>query len=311
MLLFNLNTMVLSKFLSKSKPFVFLILGLYISIHFWFSAVQLSTTINFVDVGKYSLLLVLFFGVNFIVKRNKINQQNTFATFSFAMLATFFPAFFLDVNYLIPAFFLTLGLRRLISLKSQIDSKKKIFDASLWFFVASLFQPYLLLMMLLVFLGILQYTLYDPKNLFIPIIAWVCGGLFFTAYQLWQTGEWMFFYEYYTGFGLNDFASIWQSNQLALSMLIPFVLFVLFITSRVISKAQLALKTSLILLLFTFVFILFGWMFALENQVGGLALAFIPLSMLSGCSLEVNLKPILKEIILGLLLIVSVASFFS
>lgn len=302
--------MVLSKFFSKSKPFVFLILGLYISIHFWFSAAQSSASIKFVDAGKHSLLLVLLFGVNFIVKRNKINQQNAFAAFSFAMLATFFPAFFLDVNYLIPAFFVVLGLRRLVSLKTQVDSKKKIFDASLWFFVASLFQPYLLLLMLLVFLGILQYTLYDPKNLFIPIIAWVCGGLFFTAYQLWQTDEWMFFYSFYTDFGWSDFSAIWQANQLALGLLLPFVLFVLFLTSLVINKAQLALKTSLILLIFTFVIIVFGWMYSRQSHVGGLAIAFIPLSMLAGCSLEVSIKPILKEIILGLLLLVSIASFF-
>lgn len=302
--------MVLSKFFSKSKPFVFLSLAIYISIHFWLSAIQSSAPVKYVDAAKYSLLILLFLGINFIVKRNKINQQNAFAAFSFSMLATFFPAFFLDFNYLIPAFFVVLGLRRLISLKTQIDTKMKIFDASLWFFVASLFQPYLLLLMLLVFLGILQYTLYDPKNLFIPIIAWVCGGLFFTAYQLWRTDDWLFFYEFYTDFGWNDFSAIWQANQLAFCMLVPFGLFVLFVTSMVINKAQLALKTSLILLIFAFVFMLFGWMYSNQSHVGGLAIAFIPLSMLAGSSLEIRIKPVLKEVILGLLLLISIASFF-
>lgn len=302
--------MLLSRFFGKSKPIVFLSLVVYISIHFWVKVWQTNSTSGFAVAGKYILLLLLFFGVNFIVKRNKISQQNAYSTLFFSLLCTAIPRFFIDFNYLIPAFFVVLGLRRIISLKTQIDTKKKIFDASLWFFVASLFQPYLSLLIVLAFLGVLQYTLYSPRNLFIPIVAWVCGGLFFTAFQLWQTDEWIFFYETYTQFGWNNFSAIWQNHQLTFSILIPLILFVFLAVSKVISKAQLALKASLILLVLAFVFVFLGWMFSSQNHAAGLGIAFIPLSMIASTSLEIRIKPIIQEIVIILLFLASLIGVF-
>ena len=302
--------MILSRFFGQSKPIVFLILASYLSIHFWVNTLQTSAQVKFTDAGKYILFLLIFLGINFIVKRNKINQQHTYAAFSMLILSTFFPAFYLNLHYLIPAFIVVLGIRRIISLKTQIDTKKKIFDASLWFFIASLFQPYLLFLLLLVFFGVLQYTLYNPRNLFIPIIAWVCGGLFYTAFQLWETDKWVFFYETYTQFGWNNFGAIWEKNKLILILLIPFLVWVLLGITKVISKAQLALKTSLVMLIFAFVIIFFGWMFSNQIEAAGLAISFIPLSMLAGASLEVKMKPIIKEILIALLIIASLITLF-
>lgn len=302
--------MMLSRFFGKSKPFVFLCLIGYLSLGFWISAMRSSLSLNWAVIGKYVVLISLLFGVNFIVKRNKINKQNAFAVFVFTMLSTFFPDFYLDFAYLIPAFFVVLGLRRLISLKTQIEPKKKIFDASLWFFIACIFQPFLLPLVLLVFLAVIQYTLYDPKNLLIPFIAWICGGLFFTAFQLWKTDEWIFFYELYTGFGWNNFSLIWQENTVFISAFTILSLFVLFGISKVINSAALALKTSLVMVLFAFIFILLGWMLSNQNTIAGLAIAFIPLSMLAGKSLEIKIKPILKEGLLWLFLGINMLIFF-
>jgi hypothetical protein len=301
--------MVLSRFFSKSKPIVFLSLVGYLSIHFWVHAFQASAQLGLIDVSKYVVLLLLFFGVNFIVKRNKLNRKNAYAALFFSLLCTTFPEFYLDLNYLFAAFFVILALRRLISLKTQMETKKKIFDSALWFFVACLFQPFLLPLVLLVFLGVIQYTLYDAKNLFIPIIAWACGGLFVTAFYLWKTDEFVLFYQTYSAFGWNDFKQIWQSHAVAICILIPFTLFVFVLISKVINKAQLSLKTSLFILILAFVFMLTGWAFSAQNHAAGLGIAFIPLSMLAASSIEIKMKPIIKETVFWLLLVVSLLSF--
>lgn len=300
--------MILSRFFGKSKPIAFLFLVLYISLLFWWNAIWFSHPLNWAIFGKYFLVLFIFFGVNFIVKRNKINSKNTFAAFVFSMLCMAIPQFYLNFDVLIPSFFVILGLRRLISLKTQIEPKKKIFDAALWFFVASLFQPYLTLLVLLVFLGVLQYTLYDAKNIFIPLIAWACGSLLFTAYQLWKTDEWIFFYDVYTNFGWNNLSLIWKNNIIFLCILIPFVLFVLWKVNLISSKAQLAKKYSLLFIVFSFFIILAGWLYSNKSEITGMAVSFIPLSMLAGSSLETKFKPIIKEIILWLLILVSIYS---
>lgn len=294
--------MVLSRFFGKSKPIVYVCLTVGLSVLFFLYVAKQSSLLNIATWGNYIIFLLLFFGINFIVKRNKINYKNTYAVFVFTMLCMAMPGFFTNYTLLLPSFFVVLGLRRVLSLKTQIDTKKKIFDASLWFFVASLFQPYLMLLMLLVFIGVLQYTLYEPKNMFIPILAWACGGLFFTAFQLWQTDQWMFFYEYYTPFGWSDINEIWQDNMLFFILLIPFVLFVVWKNSQIISKAQLSLKTSLSLVVLAYLSVLFGWFFSNETNIAGIGISFIPLSMLAGSSLEHNLKPIVREVILWIIL---------
>ena len=202
-----------------------------------------------------------------------------------------------------------LGLRRLISLKTQIEPKKKIFDASLWFFAASLFQPYLVLLMLVVFYAVVEYTLYDAKNFFIPLIAWICGALFFTAFKLIQTDEWQFFYEAYTDFGWNNFRLIWQENPLFICIFSLFSLFILFSIFKIISGVALALKTSLNLILLSFIVVLVGWAFAEKTQIDALGIAVLPLSMLAGNVFQLKIKPVLKEVLFLLLLVLSLSSF--
>lgn len=302
--------MILSRFFSKSKPIVYLCLVGYISLVFWWNAIRLSHPLSWATLSKYFLLLFLFFGVNFIVKRNKINYKNTFAVFVFSMLVMAVPTSYLDYNLLIACIFLVLGLRRLISLKTQIEPKKKIFDAALWFFVASMFQPYLILMIILVFLGVLQYTLYDTKNLFIPILAWACGGIFFSTYMLLTTNEWHFFYENYTNFGWSNIDLIWHNNKMFLSICCLFTLFVLVKVYLISTKAQLTFKNSILIIFLTFILSLVGWLFSNQNELTGIAISFIPLSMLAGLSLEAKFKPIIKEIILWVLILVTFYSSF-
>ena len=301
---------MLSRFLGNSKPIVFLSLASYLSIHYWIDATATLNTSIFATIGKYLIILILFFGVNFIVKRNKINGTNAYAVFAFVMLITSIPSFYLDYSPLLAAFFVSLGLRRIISLKTQIDPKKKIFDASLWFFVASLFQPHLMLLMLVVFYAIIEYTLYDPKNFFIPLFAWLSGAFIFSAFHIINSDEWIYFYEKYQGFGWSNISLVWEVNRLFLSIYIIFSLFILIASSKILSKVALALKTSMLILIFTFLLISMGWFFTKQHDLSAIGVSLIPLSMLAGSVFQLKMKPVLKEALFAILIIFSFSSFF-
>jgi hypothetical protein len=55
-------------------------------------------------------------------------------------LLILFPSVFNNSNLLVANFFLLLAIRRMISLQTLKAPKEKIFDASIWIFIASLFH---------------------------------------------------------------------------------------------------------------------------------------------------------------------------
>jgi len=78
-----------------------------------------------------------------------------------------------------------MSFRRLVSIRSNRDIEIKIFDASLWVFVATFFYSWSLLFILLVFAGIFLYKKNDYRNLLIPFVALsVVLVLAFTFYYL-------------------------------------------------------------------------------------------------------------------------------
>ncbi|WP_273568698.1 hypothetical protein [Maribacter halichondriae] len=158
---------MISSIFGKTKPinhiivltFLFL---LYWIVHFFVSD---STNTNEQLLLKTLVLTVLLFSVfvvNFIVKRNKMTGPNSFAMLFYAMLMLVFPETLADNNAILCSFFLLLATRRLISVRSLKNIKLKIFDATLWVLISSLFYEWALIFFLLVFAAI---YIYEPKNI--------------------------------------------------------------------------------------------------------------------------------------------------
>lgn len=108
------------------------------------------------------VLAIGVFATDFIVKRNKITAPNSFAILFYALLILVFPESLGDKNGIFCSLFLLLATRRLISIRTLKDIKLKIFDATLWVLVASLFYEWAILYLILVFLAI---YIYEPKNI--------------------------------------------------------------------------------------------------------------------------------------------------
>ncbi|WP_405400096.1 hypothetical protein [Maribacter sp. Asnod2-G09] len=114
------------------------------------------------SIGILTILLFSVFIVDFVVKRNKLTSTNSFAILFFTLLFVVFPETLGDNNAIFTSFFLLLAMRRLLSIKSLKNIKLKIFDASLWICISSVFYEWALLYLLLVFVAI---YIYEPKNI--------------------------------------------------------------------------------------------------------------------------------------------------
>ncbi|MEO1010647.1 MAG: hypothetical protein AAFX53_05030 [Bacteroidota bacterium] len=173
---------MISSIFEKTKPINFIIVFAPLFVFYWLAHFFLFGRTYSAEEFVWRLLvlgILLFslFLVNFICHRNKITGTNSFALLFYALLMLVFPETMTDVNAICCSLFLLLGTRRLISLKSLKNVKSKIFDATLWILVASLFYNWAMLYLLLVLAAI--YT-YEPKNIRNWLVPLAAGFAVFT-----------------------------------------------------------------------------------------------------------------------------------
>ena len=158
---------MISSIFGKTKPINFIILLGFLFLFYWcvqYYLLQRDLLSQQVLIGILisSVLLFSVFLVDFVVKRNKLTGANSYAMLFFTLLVVVFPETLIDINTILCSFFLLLATRRLLSIKSLKNSKLKIFDATLWIMISSLFYDWAILYIILVFAAI---YIYDPKNI--------------------------------------------------------------------------------------------------------------------------------------------------
>lgn len=161
---------------SKSRPFNYiLVTGLLIICFFLYHFQQNQWTNSAFLIaekaGLLALLIASLFISNFVTKRNSLSKDNTYPFLFFFIFLILFPTTLGNTNLIISNFFILLALRRLISLQSLLTPKEKIFDASLWIFVAALFHFWSILYIILVFTSIILHVSRDYRNWVLPYIA--------------------------------------------------------------------------------------------------------------------------------------------
>ncbi len=173
---------MISSIFGQSKPINYIIiLGFLFLFYVGVGWQRLSAMVGFekilMEVVVLAVLLFSIMVVNFIVKRNQISGTNDFTIFYYTLLIVLYPQALQDSNAIMSSFFLLLALRRLISLKSLKNIKLKLFDATFWIAAGSLFYDWVLLFVVLVYIGI---YIYEPKNIrnwLVPLISLICAGI--------------------------------------------------------------------------------------------------------------------------------------
>lgn len=159
----------------KSKPINFLILGFVLSAVFVISQMRYSDATNFsFFVDNFFLGLLLFFCVwllSFIVYKNKLSQSNHYALFFFTCFLIGALRLPTDSDTIFSLAFVTLALRRILALRSNIDVRQKVFDASFWLTVAMLFNFWTILFVILLYVALLYFIGYPSRIWFIPFVA--------------------------------------------------------------------------------------------------------------------------------------------
>jgi hypothetical protein len=307
---------MISSIFGKTKPFNYVILLTFLFVFygvavFLLFSVPYQQDILFEQIFSLGTLLFLIFLINFVVKRNKITETNSFAILFFTLLIVLFPEVLLDNNGILCTFFLLLAIRKLLSIKSLKKIKLKIFDASIWIVVSSLFYDWALLYMLLVFITIYLYQPKNIRNWLIPFIGFLTVA--FVSYGVLTLLNKQDFIQNHYVFSINitsDFMLEWKNSlKLLLYILASLILFIL--TFLKLSKSgQGRINTMRLIAIFFFI----GLMITLLesfNEVTPILITFFPTSVFLTIYIENIKRSKLKEAVLILTVIIPFIVLFT
>lgn len=259
----------------------------------------------------FLVVLASIFLTSFIGKRNGLTKNSSYTAIFFLLLLLFFPTILNNLNILLANFFILLALRRLISLQSMKASKEKIFDASLWIFVASMFSFWSILFLILVFISVIFHVSRDYTNWVLPFIAFIAVAIFFAFFtsffginilDYWhQNTQIDIAIDYFTNTNQNIAFSIYVSVAL-------FFVFSMFIT---LSHRPSITQTSYKKIVASFFIGVIVFVLSANKSSDFLLLTIAPLAILASAHLEYLQTKFKQEMVFIAVVLCSLFSFVS
>ena len=299
---------MISSIFGKTKPinFVFVIAYLFIFFLislFFYSDEEITLVYFLPKLLAFGILVFSVFLIDFIAKKNSLSQNNSYIILVFALTLSLFPQIFLDVESIFANCLILLAVRKCISLKSQVGIKRKIFDATFWIGVATLFFNWSALVLILVYIAIVVYAFKDVKNWLIPLVALLAIAILVFTYLFMYDNLSLFeeMLSFDILFSLLDNKDIKYLLPFIFIMIIGFISLVAFI-SKLAAKTS---KTQASLLMVTaLLFIGISIVLLSGNRNGGefIFIAF-PLAVVITNYLEIISRDWLKNTIIGVFLL--------
>ncbi len=307
--------MITSVFKKTTPINLFLVVILMLVFFLIYQFQDLSWTNSFVFIlkkaGLFLILLGSVFIANFIAKKNGLVKDSSYTIFFYFLFLLFFPSIWSDTNLIASNFFILLALRRLISLQSLKASKEKIFDASLWIFIASLFHFWSILYIVLVFISIIFHVARDYRNWILPFIALFAVTILSIGYSYLFEYDILGYINQSTviNFNIDYFTNNYQNS--AFSIYLTVALFFLISMFASLPNKPLLLNSSFKKIITAFFIGIVIFVITSNKSNDMLIYTVAPLSIMATSHIEVKQLQLKQELVLGILILCSFFAFFS
>ena len=173
---------MISSFFDKTKPINFLVLLGMALLLFWgvtfkVYGFQLGYSIFFTRALATVTLLLSVFLLGNMVKVHKLTLDNSFAMLFFLALLLLLPETLKNGSVVFSGFFVLLSMNRAIALRDEKNHKEKIFESSLWLYVASFFSEWSLLFIVALYVAIHLFGGKQIRLWLMPIASFICVAI--------------------------------------------------------------------------------------------------------------------------------------
>lgn len=299
---------MLTSFFNKSKPTNFIIVFVVTILAFVIARKSVIIEGVFVEFLLKQLVLIALalssiLLLNFITSKNSLTHKSNFEVLLYSLFLLSITQTTINSNILIANFFVLLALRRIISLHTQKDVKKKLFDAAFWIGVAALFYFWSILFFALVILSLVLYTDNNLRHWILPFLGML------TVFLITCTVSIILKDNYFEVFNFPPEVSYDFSNYnsakylIAITVLLSFGIWSSFFYLRNIKKKKKVYRASFKAIVIA---ALIGFLIVIQapNKNGSEFLfLFAPLSIIVASYIEIIQEKWFKEVFLSVLII--------
>lgn len=302
---------MIAKFFNETKPINFLALAI-LSLFVFILAVFLPLDNGFStgSVLKILLNLLLFllflFFHNFIIRKNSLTKNNSYALLFFVLLFALFPHAVNNYKLLISNFFLFFSIRRIYSIRSGINVKSKLFDSGFWIGIAFLIYDWSILFLFLIYIAIIVFREIKWNYFIIPLIGFITPVYLYYVYLLTLGKEDLFekLWTFNTSFDFSNYNQI--SLLLPISIVIVFIIWTVYPTLSNALNAKKKQRSSFILLLFHLTLTMVIASLAPQKNGSEFLFLFFPFSVLMANYLQIIKEYWFKETVIILFFILTI-----
>ncbi|WP_239000259.1 DUF6427 family protein [Hyunsoonleella ulvae] len=306
---------MITSFFSKSKPINFIVGFFIIGIACLFSFFKLQNH----PIGINSILkfMVFFIGsyfsmliVNFVSTKNGLTQTTNFEIVLYGLFLLMVPQATDNLAVILANIFLLFSARRLISLRSQKNVKKKLFDAAFWITVAMLCYPWSALFILLVPVSIFLYTENKLRHWLIPITAIISVLLISYSISFFMDFDLLIhlFKKSRISFDFSAYNTI--QFLIALTVLLSFGLWSFLFYIKNIKSKKKALRPAFYIIIWASILSFLILILAPQKTGAEFLFMFAPLAIIISNYLEIVKEKWFKEVFFSVLLIVPFVLLF-
>jgi len=295
---------MLANFFDKSKPINFIVILALFFIYFLIGFfTRFSTEVFTVDLFLQNLLIIglclfLFFMFNFVISKNKLTEDSSYAFLLLIILLGSFSDAFFDVKTLILNILTLFFLRKIYSLKKSKSVFEKLFDAGFWVGILFIIEPFFAILFALLYLATYLFQQITFRTILIPVLGFITPLIVFFGYCFWfdKITDFELLFSWYTNFNFDIY--------LIPKLLIPIVIFFGLAHFALIAKTPKKLSVSgnerknWILLFFQMI-ISVGIILLLKERNGSeILLVFFPIIVIITNWLEHLKSNLIKNVLL-------------
>ncbi|MGO2102951.1 MAG: DUF6427 family protein [Psychroflexus halocasei] len=305
---------MLTRFFKQSKPIplfltLILLVAYYFSYHFFTNSFQQENWTELILNLVVIVFVILF--MRFIIKKNSFQKSTNYSLFCFFIYITIFPETLNNINMSLGLIFNLFAFRRMLSMRSNIDLKKKIFDVGFWCFFAGLFWPPSLLLMVIAIIAVLFYASDNFRFYILPFLGFGTALVLHYAYHSLSSTSPIDYLEMLPKFSLTPEFNYSFHDQVRIYFLIINSLFLLLFLPKIYQGLKLNMQRSLSLFIVIFVLNACALLFNIDDSFSQTLFVILPIAIISGNFLEINqLKNLWKEIYLWTLIAFAIAIHF-
>ncbi|WP_299223623.1 DUF6427 family protein [uncultured Psychroserpens sp.] len=304
---------MISNFFGQSKPINFVVVSLLLLVIFSITKyVMLDAKWDVFLVVKqvvlFGVCLLSVFVFDFLVSKNSLTKKNSYKVILFVLFIAVLPEAILNSKILLSNLFILFALRRIISLRTKKDVKKKLFDAAFWITIASLLYFWSVLFFALIIAALILYIITDVKNWIIPLIGVATVTIIVASYMIIAGIDILYFFNNLIEISFDFTTLNIKRIIIGATILLSFGIWSLFYYVKNIKSKTKSLRPSFSLIVISAIIGIVIVIIAPTKNGSEFLFLFAPLAIIMTNYLEVISEKWFKEALLWVLLLTPVVT---